>query len=128
MISIFCTVGGPQKVFTTERGSAAQAMAFVATVVSFILYRYRLQIINPRRACASVIVVVLSVCLSLCLLSHISPLERLFFLKNAVKYSVCNVGRNICGIFSETVSFRSYCTSCIDGYSEVGHFSLEIRA
>ena len=35
--------------------------------------------INPRRACAARVTVV--VCLSVCLLSHISPMERLFVLK-----------------------------------------------
>ena len=42
-------------------------------------------IINPRRACAARVTVVGSVCLcvcvSVCLLSHISPMERLFVLK-----------------------------------------------
>ena len=33
--------------------------------------------------------------------------------ENTVKYSVCNVGRKIYGIFSETVSFQSYRTFCI---------------
>ena len=41
--------------------------------------------INPRRACAARVTVVGSVCvcvcLSVCLLSHISPMERLFVLK-----------------------------------------------
>ena len=44
-----------------------------------------LYIINPRRACAARVTVVGSVCLcvcvSVCLLSHISPMERLFVLK-----------------------------------------------
>ena len=42
-------------------------------------------LINPRRACAARVTVVGSVCLcvcvSVCLLSHISPMERLFVLK-----------------------------------------------
>ena len=42
-------------------------------------------VINPRRACAARVTVVGSVCLcvcvSVCLLSHISPMERLFVLK-----------------------------------------------
>ena len=38
-------------------------------------------IINPRRACAARVTVVGSVCLCVCLLSHISPTERLFVLK-----------------------------------------------
>ena len=33
--------------------------------------------------------------------------------ENAVTYSVDNVGRKICGIFSETALFQSYGTSCI---------------
>ena len=38
-------------------------------------------IINPRRACAARVTVVGSVCVCVCLLSHISPMERLFVLK-----------------------------------------------
>ena len=42
-------------------------------------------LINPRRACAARVTVVgsvgLCVCVSVCLLSHISPMERLFVLK-----------------------------------------------
>ena len=38
--------------------------------------------VNPRRACAARVTVVGSVCLSVCSLSHISPLERLFVLKS----------------------------------------------
>ena len=38
-------------------------------------------VINPRRACAARVTVVGSVCVSVCLLSHISPMERLFILK-----------------------------------------------
>ena len=38
-------------------------------------------IVNPRRACAARVTVVGSVCVSVCLLSHISPMERLFVLK-----------------------------------------------
>ena len=43
-----------------------------------------LLVINPRRACAArvtVVVVCVCVCVSLTMLSHISPLERLFILK-----------------------------------------------
>ena len=38
-------------------------------------------VINPRRACAARVTVLGSVCLCVCLLSHISPTERLFVLK-----------------------------------------------
>ena len=37
--------------------------------------------VNPRRTCATRVMVVGSVCLSVCRLSHISPLEHLFVLK-----------------------------------------------
>ena len=49
-------------------------------------------LINPRRACAARVTVVGSVCVCVCLLSHISPMERLFVLKNAVMYSAGNEG------------------------------------
>ena len=65
-------------------------------------------VINPRRACARVIVVVLSVCVCVCVcLSVKSHLASGASVRpeNAVKHSVCNVGRKICGNFSETVSF-----------------------
>ena len=64
-------------------------------------------IINPRRACARVIVVVLSVCVSVCLSvkSHLASGASVRP-ENAVKHSVCR-------IFSETVTFQSYRTSCI---------------
>ena len=41
--------------------------------------------------------------------------------ENTVTYSVGNVGRNICGVFSKTTLFQSYSTALYD-YSEVGHF------
>ena len=40
-----------------------------------------LPVINPRHACAARVTVVGSVCVCVCLLSHISPMERLFVLK-----------------------------------------------
>ena len=56
--------------------------------------------------------VCVSVCLSVCLLT-VCP-------KNTVTYSVGNVGRNICGDFSETASFQAL--TALYGYREVGHF------
>ena len=41
----------------------------------------RVTVVNPRRACAARVTVVGSVCVCVCLLSHISPTERLFVLK-----------------------------------------------
>ena len=52
----------------------SDGMAYVA------LSRVR-WLINPRRACAARVTVVGSVCLCVCMLSHISPTERLFVLK-----------------------------------------------
>ena len=46
------------------------------------MYKYYLYIINPPRACVAKVTVVGYVCLSVCLLSHISPLECLFILKS----------------------------------------------
>ena len=54
--------------------------------------------INPRRACAArVTVVVMSVCLSVRYTSGAS-----FRPENAVTYSAGNEGKIICGVFSET--------------------------
>ena len=66
-------------------------------------------VVNPRRACAArVTVVVVSVCLSVSLTSgaSVSP-------ENSATYSAAKEGQNICGVFSETASFQSYGTSCI---------------
>ena len=52
-----------------------------------LLYGYlsfivgNLLLVNPRRACAARVTVVGFVCLCVCLLSHISPMERLFLMK-----------------------------------------------
>ena len=76
-------------------------------------------LINPRRACAArVTVVVVSVCLSVCLCVCVSVKSHLTFgasvrPENAVTYSVGNKGQKICGVFSDTASFQSYGTCCI---------------
>ena len=69
--------------------------------------------INPRRACAARVTVVgcvcLPVCVSVCLLSHISPMERLFVLKTrAVTYSAGNEGQEFYGDLPEITAFKSY--------------------
>ena len=51
------------------------------------------------------------VCLSVCL-SHLTS-GAFVRRENTVMYSVGNVGRKICGVFSETASFQSYGTSYI---------------
>ena len=84
-------------------------------------------IINPRRACATRITVVGSVCLSVSQsvspLMQYSPLEHLFVLKTIPTYSAGNDGQNVCRIFLETVSLRSYGTFCSVWLSAYGHFS-----
>ena len=66
---------------------------------------------NPRRACAARVTVVGSVCLcvcvSVCLLSHISPMERLFVLKTLSR------NRKICGVFSETAPLQRSITPSV---------------
>ena len=66
--------------------------------------------INPRRACAArVTVVVVLVCLSVILSvmrELTSPvIERV---KNKLTYPAADEGQKICGIFSETALFKSY--------------------
>ena len=70
--------------------------------------------VNPRRACAARVTVVVAVCLCVCLSlkSHLT-LAGCLHLENAATYSAGDEGQNICGVFSETVSFQSYDTSCI---------------
>ena len=59
----------------------------------------------------------LSVCVCVCLLSHISPLERLFGPENTVMYSVGNGGQNICGVFSETAPLWRSSTASIESHT-----------
>ena len=54
------------------------------------------------------VTVVGSVSVSVCLLSHISPLERLVRPENTVTYSAGNGGQIICGVFFKTALFKSY--------------------
>ena len=56
--------------------------SYILSKLTYILLLCRC-IINPRRACAARVRVCLcvGVCVSVCLLSHISPTERLFVLK-----------------------------------------------
>ena len=63
--------------------------------------------INPRRACAArVTVVVVFVCLSVCL-SVMRELTSAVIdrVKNKVTYPAADGGQKICGIFSETALF-----------------------
>ena len=50
-------------------------------LVLLLLYSHISMVVNPGCACAVRVTVVGSVCVCACLLSHISPQERLFVLK-----------------------------------------------
>ena len=59
--------------------------------------------INPQRACAARVTVVGSVCVCVCLLSHISPTERLFVLKTLSRTQRATKVKKFVGI-----AFKSY--------------------
>ena len=64
-----------------------------------LILQHSLTVINPRRACAArVTVVVVSVCVSVCLSvkSHLT-LEASLRPENAVTYSAGDEGQKICG-------------------------------
>ena len=80
--------------------------------------------------CSCLVCVCVCVCVCACLSvkSHLTSGASVRS-ENAVKYSVCNVGRKTCRILSQTVSFQSYhiilhCTATV----KAGIFSLGIRA
>ena len=75
--------------------------------------------INPRRACAARVTVVgFSVCLSVCLLSHISPMERLFVLKTLSRTQRATKVKKFVGFSLKPL----HCTAM----RTVGHFSMRI--
>ena len=63
-----------------------------------------LMIINPRRACTRVTVVVLCVCLSVIRQLTFTVIVRA---KNELTYPAADIGKNLCGIFSENASLQS---------------------
>ena len=76
-------------------------------------------LVNPRRACAARVTVVVRVCLSVCLTYGASVRPE-----NAVTYSAGNEGQNICGVFTETDALqRSSTPSVLRPCVAVGHFS-----
>ena len=87
---------------------------FIYNVMCIYMKPSRLTyIINPRRACAArVTVVVMSVCLSVCLSVCVSVKSHLTYgasvrPENAVTYSAGNEGQKICGVFSENAPLHS---------------------
>ena len=76
--------------------------------------RKRIIVINPRRACAArVTVVIVSVCLSVT--SHLTSGASVHP-ENSVTNSTSNEGQNNCGDFSETALLQRYNASCVVGY------------
>ena len=62
--------------------------------------------------------------LCVCLLSHISPLERLFVLKTLSRTQRATKVKNICGVFSETAPLQRSSTPSVDGHTYSRPFFL----
>ena len=92
------------------------------------VHEITLYVINPRRACATRVTVVGSVCLSvrLSVKPHLTSGASVRP-ENAVTYSASNEGQNIRGVFSETAPLRRSSTSCIVRLSvQSGIFTRQI--
>ena len=80
-------------------------------------------IINPRRASAAGVTVLgLWSGVSVCLLSHISPIERLFTLKTL---SHTQRATKICGNLPETTAFKSYAANKYSDLAAVSFLSVK---
>ena len=87
-----------------------------------ILYSFTM-IINYRHACAtSVTVVVVSVCVSVCPLSHISPLECLFVVKTLPHTQYSTKVKKYVAFSLKLRRSRAKAFSALYGYRAVGHF------
>ena len=84
-------------------------------------------LINPRRACAARVTVVGSVCLSVCLLSHISPLERLFVLKTLSRTQRATKVKKFVGFSLKPLRCRDPALPPLTAIRTVGHFSCGKR-
>ena len=75
-------------------------------------------LINPRRACAARVTVVgLCVCVSVCLLSHISPLERLFVLKTLSRTQRATKVKKFVGFSLKPLRCRDPALPALYGYA-----------
>ena len=83
--------------------------------------------INPRRACAARVTVVGSVCLSVCLLSHISPLERLFVLKTLSRTQRATKVKKFVGFSLKPLRCRDPALPPLTAIRTAGHFSCGKR-
>ena len=75
-------------------------------------------LVNPRRACAArVTVVAVSVCLSVCRLSHISPLELLFVLKTLSRTQRATKVKKFVAFFLKPMRFVDRALPPFDGHT-----------
>ena len=88
---------------------------------------WHMTIINPRRACAARVTVVGSVCLCVCLLSHISPLERLFVLKTLSRTQRATKVNTFVGFSLKPLRCRDPALPPSTAIRTVGHFSCGKR-
>ena len=77
-------------------------------------------IINPRRACAASVTVVGSLCVCVCLLSHISPMERLFVLKTLSRTQRATKVKKVVGFPLKPVRCRDPALPQLCGRATVG--------
>ena len=83
-------------------------------------------LINPWRICAARVTVVGSVCVCVCLLSHISPLERLFILKILSRTQQAMEVQKFVGFSLKPLHCRDPALSPLNDIRMVGHFPAEI--
>ena len=86
----------------------------------FAMYWWSL--INPRRACAVRVTVVGSVCLCVCPLLNISPLERLFVSQSVPHTQRAAKVRNFVWFSLKMLRCRARTLLSLYGYALVGHF------
>ena len=81
-------------------------------------------LINPRHACARIMIVAVSVCVCVSVKSHFTSgasARR----ENAATYLAGNEGQIICGIFSENVQLQRSSATSLDGHSSGRPFFLQ---
>ena len=85
---------------------------------------WHISLINPRRACAARVTVVF---LCVCLLSHISPLERLFVLKTLSRTQRATKVKIFVGFSLKPLRCRDPALPPLTAIRTVGHFSCGKR-
>ena len=85
-------------------------------------------LINPRRACAARVTVVgLSVCVCVCLLSNISPMERLFVLKTLSRIQRATKVKNFVGFSLKPLRCRDPALPALYAYARSAIFLRKAR-